>query len=82
MITDFFQGYLELIKIEQVTEPQIWRFNGEDIVVCDKGLKWLSILPEKEYYCITAMLNEENEIIRIIGINKSHKRPGIRRNSC
>lgn len=63
VITDFFQGYIELIKIEQVTEPQIWRFNGEDIVVCDRGLKWLSILPEKEYYCITAMLNKRNEIL-------------------
>lgn len=32
-MTDFFEGYLGVIKIEQVTEPQIWKFNGEDIVV-------------------------------------------------
>lgn len=30
---------LELfINIEKVTEPQIWRFHGEDIVVCDDDL--------------------------------------------
>lgn len=61
--TDFFQGYLGLLKIEEVSEPQIWKCHGEDLVVCDKGKKWLSILPEKEDYCITAMLNEENEIL-------------------
>ncbi len=63
VITDFFDGYLGIIEVEQVTEPQIWKFNGEDIVVCDRGLKWLSILPEKEHYCITAMLNEKDEIL-------------------
>ena len=63
VITDFFEGYLGLIKIEQVTEPQIWEFNGEKIDVCNSGLKWLSILPENDFYCITAMLNEKNEIL-------------------
>ena len=63
VITDFFEGYLGLIKIEQVTEPQIWEFNGEKIDVCNSGLKCLSILPENDFYCITAMLNEKNEIL-------------------
>ena len=63
VITDFFEGYLGLIKIEQVTEPQIWEFNGEKIDVCSSGLKGLSILPENDFYCITAMLNEKNEIL-------------------
>jgi hypothetical protein len=61
--TDFFKGYIGVIEIEKVTEPQIWKFNGEDIVVCDKGIKWLSILAQDDFYCITAMLNEKNEIL-------------------
>lgn len=61
--TDFFKGYVGLINIKEVSEMQIWRFNGEDITVCDKGIKWLSILPENDYYCITAMMNENNEIL-------------------
>ena len=61
--TDFFQGYIGLIEIDEVSEKQIWKFNGEDIVVCDKGLKWLSILPWNDFYCITAMMDEKNEIL-------------------
>lgn len=60
---DFFQGYIGLIEIHEVDEPQIWRFNGEDIVVCNKGLRWLSILPREDYFCITAMMNEKDEIL-------------------
>lgn len=61
--TDFFEGYVGVINIEKVTEPQIWKFNGEDIIVCDNGLKWLSILPQNDFYCITAMLNEKDKIL-------------------
>lgn len=61
--TDFFKGYAGLIDIKEVSEIQIWRFNGEDITVCDKGIKWLSILPENDFYCITAMMNEKYEIL-------------------
>lgn len=61
--TKRFYGYLGLIYIEEVDEPQIWKFNGEEIVVCNKGLKWLTILPKNEYYCITAMMDENSEIV-------------------
>lgn len=61
--TDFFEGYIGLIEIEEVDEVQIWNFHGEDIVVCDKGLKWLSILPQNDFYCITAMMDERNNIL-------------------
>ncbi len=60
---DFFQGYIGLIEISEVNEPQIWKFNGEDMVVCDKGIKWMSILPQNDFYCITAMMNEKEEIL-------------------
>lgn len=61
--TDFFKGYIGILEIEEVSEKQVWKFNGENIVVCDAGRKWLSILPENNFYCITAMMNEENEIL-------------------
>lgn len=61
--TDYFEGYIGLLHILQVSEPQIWKFNGENIVVCDKGLKWISILPKDDFYCITAMMNEQEEIL-------------------
>lgn len=61
--TDFYKGYIGLIEIEEVSEKQIWKFNGEDMVVCDKGLQWLSILPQNDFYCITAMMNEKNDVL-------------------
>ena len=61
--TDFFKGYIGILEIEKVTEKQIWRFNDEDIIVCDNGLKWLSILPQNDFYCITAMMNENDDIL-------------------
>lgn len=61
--TNFFHGYIGFIEIKEITEPQIWNFNGEDIVVCDKGIKWLTILPKDKFYCITVMMNEKEKII-------------------
>lgn len=61
--TDFFKGYIGILEIEKVTKKQIWRFNDEDIIVCDNGLKWLSILPQNDFYCITAMMNENDDIL-------------------
>ena len=61
--TDFFEGYIGVLEIGEVSEKQIWRFNGEDIIVCDNGLKWLSILPQNDFYCITAMMNANDEIL-------------------
>ena len=61
--TDFFKGYIGLLEIGEVSEKQIWKFNGEAITVCDNGLKWLSILPQNDFYCITTMLNANNDIL-------------------
>lgn len=63
MDNEILNGYIGILMMNQVTEPQIWTFHGENIVVCDKGLKWLSILPKDDFYCITAMLDENNEIL-------------------
>lgn len=61
--TDSFEGYVGLIQINEVDKVQTWKFNGEDIVVCDKGRKWLSILPQNDFYCITAMMDEKSQIL-------------------
>ena len=61
--TDFLEGYIGFIEIQEVSEVQKWNFRGEEIVVCDKGIKWLSILPQDAFYCITAMMNEKEVIL-------------------
>lgn len=56
-------GYIGLMEIKEVNKAQVWKFNGKDIVVCDKGRKWLSILPYNDWYCITAMMDEDEKIL-------------------
>jgi len=57
-----FSGYVGLINIFEVSEPQIWKFNGEDLVVCDNNYQWLSILPKDDYYCITVFMDDKQEV--------------------
>ncbi len=61
--SELLNGYLGLLEIKEVSKAQIWKFNGEDITVCDKGRKWLSILPCNDWYCITAMMDEDGKIL-------------------
>ena len=43
-------------------EPQIWKYNGEDLFVCDNNYQWLTIMPKNDYYCLTVMMNENREM--------------------
>lgn len=61
--SELLNGYIGFIDIKGVSEIQTWKFNGEDIVVCDKGRKWLSILPQNDWYCITAMMDEDEKVL-------------------
>ena len=61
--TNKFCGYVGVLDIKEVAEPQIWNFDGVDKTVCDNGFKWITILPKDKYYCITAMLDQNEEII-------------------
>ena len=61
--TEEFSGYIGVMQVEEVSEPQVWSFDGTERIVCDKGIKWISILPKDKYYCITAMLDSSDAVI-------------------
>ena len=61
--SELLNGYIGIIDMKEVSKIQTWKFNGEDIVVCDKGRKWLSILPQNDWYCITAMMDEKETVL-------------------
>lgn len=61
--SETIKGYVSHIEIEKVSKPQIWKFNGQNITVCENGFQWLSILPAEEYYCMTAMMNQKRQIL-------------------
>ena len=52
-----FTGRAGLLRIHAVTRPQYWHVDGRSMIVADAGMVWLSLLPEKEHYCIGAMLD-------------------------
>lgn len=60
--TEDFVGYIGDLRIHEVSEKQIWKYRDKDIVVCDNQYRWLSIMPKDDFYCITVMLNQLNEI--------------------
>lgn len=35
--TPEFSGYVGILNILEVSEPQVWKYNGQDLVVCDNG---------------------------------------------
>ena len=41
---DDFEGYVGLLTVDAVSEPQIWDYNGTKITVLDAGYMWLSIM--------------------------------------
>lgn len=51
------KGYLGLLTIISVSDKQIWKHNNKDVVVCDNGYHWLTIMPNNEFYCITVMMD-------------------------
>lgn len=60
--TEEFVGYAGILNINEVSEPQIWKYNGEDLNVCDNNYQWLTIMPKNDYYCLTVMMNEKREM--------------------
>ena len=62
MHTDDFEGYVGVLTIDEVSEAQIWDYGDTKITVLDNGYKWLSIMPEQDYYCITVMMDGDYNI--------------------
>ena len=36
-----FKGHLAVLDIKKVSEPQVWKYNGKDLTVCDNNYQWL-----------------------------------------
>lgn len=56
--TSIIKGYLGLLTITSVSDKQVWKYNNKDVVVCDNGYHWLTIMPSGQFYCITVMMDD------------------------
>lgn len=52
-----FCGYLGLTKICEVKKVQAWIWDNKEITVCNAGMEWLMIAPQKSNYVITMILD-------------------------
>ncbi len=58
-----FAGYVSLLRIRRVSAPQFWRVQDRPLVVADEGMSWLCMMPKEGRYCITAMLDKNDQVI-------------------
>jgi len=56
-----FIGNITLLEIEEVRHN--WYVDEEKRCVLAKGYKWLEIYPKDQNYCITAIFNENKELV-------------------
>ena len=61
---EYYKGYVSLLSIDEVKEPLILDVNGENLVLADKGIKWLQFLPENTNYSLTTMIDKNNKVIQ------------------
>ncbi|MDF2531768.1 MAG: hypothetical protein K0R80_2597 [Clostridia bacterium] len=59
-----FKGYAVLIHIEKVREALWVDLGGKKQCVVDNGYSWLTLFPENQSYVVTAMFNNQNEIVQ------------------
>ena len=62
-IQDIYSGYLSLIHIDKVNRRLAFQTENGELCLGDDGFKWLTFLPDKSNWCMTAMYNHCNEII-------------------
>ena len=61
---EYFKGYAVLICIEKVREPLWVDIGGRSQCVVDDGYSWLTLFPQNQSYVVTAMFNNNNEIVQ------------------
>lgn len=67
-----YHGYLGIIEIKDVSEPQYWKLYNNEINVCDKGYTWIVYLPDDEKICITAIKDSNGfEVLWYIDVIES-----------
>lgn len=59
--TENFTGIASTITIKKVEQVQIWRHEGQDLTVCDKGMHWFHFIPDNQHYAILMMLDAKLE---------------------
>lgn len=60
---DFFSGYVAFVKIKDVQNPLIVNDGVKDVCIKDNDYEWFEVYPDNEYYAITIMFDDKNNLI-------------------
>lgn len=59
----YFNGYICLVKMKNVKKPWIVKDDKLEDCILDENYEWLEIYPDNEKYAITAMFDDNNNLI-------------------
>ncbi len=61
--TEYFNGYVCDVKINNVERPLIVNNGKNDVCIKDNGYEWIEIYPDNANYAITIMIDQHKNII-------------------
>ena len=60
---DYFKGYVNYVKLENVKEPLIVNNGNYNICIKDNNYFWIEVYPDRRNYVITIMFDDKNNLI-------------------
>lgn len=62
--SEYFNGYVTLIRIVKVSDPLYVEYNGEKICIVDDGYSWLQQFPSGRNHSVTTMFDSKGNIVQ------------------
>ncbi|MFX3675132.1 MAG: DUF402 domain-containing protein [Paenisporosarcina sp.] len=62
--TEEFNGYVTLLKVNNVTAPLYVQYGKENVCIVNQGFIWLQHFPTNKHHSLTTMFNAEGEIVQ------------------
>lgn len=76
-VKDVQGGMLGILHIKQVKEPSYKQYNNRKICIAHNGYTWIQYFISEKHFVITAMLNENKELVQYyIDVAKEYKIDG------
>ena len=60
---DYFKGYVNYVKLENIKEPLIVNNGNYNVCIKDNNYFWIEVYPDRKNYVITIMFDDKNNLI-------------------
>jgi hypothetical protein len=62
--TQEYHGYVTLLAIDEVSEPLLVSFEGQQVCIVDGGYRWVQHFPDAAHYALLAAFDECGELVQ------------------